>query len=131
MLTERERAVKDALVRELGGLSYAERRGILDDVDTAFLEEGIRTIRRQQRWRKWMGAACFVYLSIVAAAVGLKLGLWTPPLLLLIGVVWVLVYLHQYQWFERRLMTYRLLQALAPNGREDPERPGGPEQGPT
>ena len=124
MLTAREQAIKDTILDEMDGLSHAEKRRIGDQLDPAYLEEASRAARRQQRWRKVMGIFCFSYVVALTVALGLKVGRWTPPALLLMGVVWVVMYCRQHAWFSRRLMVYRILRPLAHGGdvpKDEPE----------
>ena len=118
MLTAREQSIKEALLGEMEGFSYNEIRHIRDRLDPDFLDEGARIVRRQQRRRMWMGILCFLYVVAVTIAMGVKVGRWTPPILLLTGVLWVVVYFQQYGWFQKRLLIYRILQVLAEDSHE-------------
>jgi hypothetical protein len=124
MLTPREQSIKEALLGEMEGFSYKEIRHIRDRLDPDFLDEGARIVRRQQRRRMWMGILCFLYVVAVTIAMGVKVGRWTPPILLLMGVLWVIVYFQQYGWFQKRLLIYRILQVLA----DDSHGQAGPAQ---
>ena len=121
MLTAREQAIRDAILEEMDGLSRTEKHRIGDELDPAYLEEAARTARKQQRWRKTMGIFCFSYVVAVTVALGMKVGRWTPPALLLMGVVWVVMYCRQHAWFSKRLMIYRILQPMA-------DANGGPKE---
>jgi hypothetical protein len=117
MLTEREQATRNALLRELGGLSFAEKQNIAEHLDPAFLDRELATFGRQHRRRKWLCAACIVYVVATLGAIGLELERWTPPVLVLIGVLWGLGYLQQCDHLRKRSAIYRALQALARGGR--------------
>ncbi len=121
MLTEREQAIKDRLLEEMGSRSCAETRRTGAPLGPTGLEEGVRRIRSQQRWRLWMGLACFAYVAAVTVVMGLKVGRWTPPVLVLMGVVWLVAYFQQYEWFRRRLLVYRILGLLAEDDGEKAE----------
>ena len=129
MLTPREQAVKDRLLQEMDGLSYAEKRRVCDRLDPDSLEEGARIARIQQRRRKWMGLACFLYVVAVTIAMGVKVGRWTPPILILRGLVWVIGCCQQCEWLQRRLLIYQILKLLSDHDAQEAEGPQREAQG--
>lgn len=123
MLTERERATRDALLSELGRLPKDGTRGTGEDLDPDLLDRRMAEVRREQRRRLRTGAACFVYVLAALGALGLKLGQWTPSVLVLVGLLWLIAACQQYEQLRARSAIYRALKALTAHGGQAPAAP--------
>lgn len=117
MLTEREQAVKDILLEELGGkdlkgLSYVEHRHVQDRIDVPFLVKELEKLKKRARWMLVLSYSCAVVLLIFLAVILIAF----PPsrgfasMINLIGVTTIMV--SNYLQCRKRISIYRVLMAL-------------------
>ena len=119
MLTEREERLKEKLVAELGrhqlsgaqpgGLSYAEKKHLREELDPAFVRDELDKMRPRLRWLKWSWPVAFALWALLMRPVwddG-----WLVPVVTacLFGLTSFLMY----QTAKQRVWIYELLAELA------------------
>ena len=118
MLSARESAIKEALIEEMDGLSYAEHRNIKDAIDAEFVaQESVRIKKSQRRLT--------VLISLAAVLILIHVGLTMqaspvlkvlPPILL--AICFIMATAGSLSELIKRRMAFRIFMILAED-RED------------
>ena len=115
MLSEREIAIKEALIDEMEELSYSQHRNIKDDIDAEFVEQESMNLKKAQRRLTILAlvavAIILVYVGITVQESPISKAL--PPVVL--ALAFIMLAVGHLTSLTKRRMALRIFKILAEN----------------
>ena len=108
-LTEREQAIKNVLLEEMGKTTYAEKKNIIEKLDQSFINKEIISLQKKKKFSLIVIniISAITFIAIVAIIFEILYG--SVIGIIVLGYAGTIDRLLKYNNVDKRIMSYRIL----------------------